>query len=166
MTHGRILYMGYKCQIPLVKTLLTSTHHQRQETGERLEWLFLSVPKSYFLTRASFASRLATKVTESGGRPERCKIENVWSLELSFSPSVMIWGYMLPAGVSHLCNIKSSINTNVYQDILENFMLATADQLYRDADFIFQQDFAPIYIAKGTNSWCLIGQETHLTSSL
>ncbi len=58
----------------------------------------------------------------------------------------------------------------VYQDILEHFMLPSADQLFKDADFIFQQDLAPAHTAKSTKSWlndhgvvCLTGQQTHLT---
>ncbi len=40
-----------------------------------------------------------------------------------------------------------------YQDILEQFMLPSADQLFKDADFIFQQDLAPAHTAKSTKSW-------------
>ncbi len=32
-------------------------------------------------------------------------------------------------------------------------MLPSADKLYRDDDFIFQQDLAPAHAAKGTKSW-------------
>ncbi len=32
-------------------------------------------------------------------------------------------------------------------------MLPSADQLFKDADFIFQQDLAPAYTAKSTKSW-------------
>ncbi len=32
-------------------------------------------------------------------------------------------------------------------------MLPSADQLFKDADFIFQQDLAPAHTAKGTKSW-------------
>ncbi len=41
------------------------------------------------------------------------------------------------AGVSSLCFIKSKVNAAIYQDILENFMLPSADKLYGDADFLF-----------------------------
>ncbi len=47
-------------------------------------------------------------------------------------------------------------------------MLPSADQLFKDADFIFQQDLAPAHTAKSTKSWlndhgvvCLTGQQTH-----
>ncbi len=39
------------------------------------------------------------------------------------------------------------------QEILEHFMLPSADKLYGDADFLFQQDLAPAHTAKGTKSW-------------
>ncbi len=32
-------------------------------------------------------------------------------------------------------------------------MLPSADQLFKDADFIFQQDLAPAHSAKSTKSW-------------
>ncbi len=39
------------------------------------------------------------------------------------------------------------------QNILEHFMLSSADKLYRDSDFSFQQDLAPAHTAKCTKSW-------------
>uniref|UniRef100_A0A9J8ARD7 Tc1-like transposase DDE domain-containing protein n=1 Tax=Cyprinus carpio carpio TaxID=630221 RepID=A0A9J8ARD7_CYPCA len=37
--------------------------------------------------------------------------------------------------------------------LLEHFMLPAADQLYGDADFIFQQNLAPEHSAKATSTW-------------
>ncbi len=70
-----------------------------------------------------------------------------------FPQSVMIWAAMSSAGVGPLCFLKSTVNTAIYQEILEHFMLPSADKLYGDADFIFQQDLAPAHTAKGTKSW-------------
>ncbi len=64
-----------------------------------------------------------------------------------------IWAAMSSAGVGPLCFLKSTVNAAIYQDFLEHFMLSSADKLYRDADFIFQQDLAPAHTAKGTKSW-------------
>ncbi len=47
------------------------------------------------------------------------------------------WAAMSSAGVGPLCFLKSTVNTDIYQDILEHFMLPSADKLYGDADFIF-----------------------------
>ncbi len=72
---------------------------------------------------------------------------------VKFPQSVMIWGAMSSAGVGSLCFLKTNITAPVYQDILEHFMLPSADQLFKDADLIFQQDLAPAYTAKSTKSW-------------
>ncbi len=91
---------------------------------------------------------------------------------MKFPQSVMIWAAMSSAGVGPLCFLKYTVNAAVYQDILEHFMHFSANKLYGDADFIFQQDLAPAHTAKGTKSWfndngsmllCLIGQQTRLT---
>ncbi len=65
----------------------------------------------------------------------------------------MIWGAMSSAGVGPLCFLKTNITAPIYQYILEHFMLPSADQLFKDADFIFQQDLAPAHTAKSTKSW-------------
>ncbi len=84
----------------------------------------------------------------------------------------MIWVAMSSAGVGPLCFLKTNVIAPVYKVILELFMLPSADQLFKDADFIFQQDLAPAHTAKGTKSWlndhgmvlvCLTGQQTHQT---
>ncbi len=66
---------------------------------------------------------------------------------------MVIWGAMSSAGVGPLCFLKTNVTAPVYQDILELFMLPSADQLFKDADFIFQQDLAPDHTAKNTKSW-------------
>ncbi len=72
---------------------------------------------------------------------------------MKFPQSVMIWAAMSSAGVGPLCFLKSTVNAAIYQEILEHFMLPSADKLYGDVDFIFQQDLAPAHTAKGTKSW-------------
>ncbi len=72
---------------------------------------------------------------------------------VKFPQSVMIWGAMSSAGVGPLCFLKTNVTAPVYQEILEHFMLPSADQLFKDADFIFQQDLAPAHTAKSTKSW-------------
>ncbi len=65
----------------------------------------------------------------------------------------MIWGAMSFAGVGPFSFLKANIPAPVYQEIFEYFMLPSADQLFKDADFIFQQDLAPVHTAKSTKSW-------------
>ncbi len=84
-------------------------------------------------------------------------LEEKWrgteSTLLEVQCEVMIWAAMSSAGVGPLCFLKSTVNAAIYQEILEHFMLPSADKLYGDADFIFQQDLAPAHTAKGTKSW-------------
>uniref|UniRef100_A0A9J7YM24 Tc1-like transposase DDE domain-containing protein n=1 Tax=Cyprinus carpio carpio TaxID=630221 RepID=A0A9J7YM24_CYPCA len=49
--------------------------------------------------------------------------------------------------------VFSEVQGPVYQEVLEHFMLPAADQLYGDADFIFQQDLAPAHSAKASSTW-------------
>ncbi len=60
---------------------------------------------------------------------------------------------MSSSGVGPLCFLKTNVTAPVYQEILEHFMLPSANQLFKDADFIFQQDLAPAHTAKSTKSW-------------
>ncbi len=84
---------------------------------------------------------------------------------VKFPQSVMICGEMSSAGVGLLCFLKTNVTAPVYQEIFEHFMLPSADQLFKDVDFIFQQDLAPVHTARSTKSWlndhvlvCLTGQ--------
>ncbi len=60
---------------------------------------------------------------------------------------------MSSAGVGLLCFLKTNVTAPIYQEILEHFILPSADQLFKDADFIFQQDLAHAHTAKSTKSW-------------
>ncbi len=80
----------------------------------------------------------------------------------------MIWVAMSSAGVGLLCFLKSTVNAAIYQEILEHFMLPSADKFYGDDDFIFQQDLATLPKVPKAGSMtmvllCLIGQQTRLT---
>ncbi len=119
----------------------------RKRTG-----LLLSGPKSSFQMKVNFAFHLEIKVPESGGRVERHRIHVAWSPVWSFHSQ---WWFGLPCHLLVLvhCVFWSPVNAAIYQEILEHFILPSADKLYGDADFIFQQDLAPAHTAKGTKSW-------------
>ncbi len=108
---------------------------RRKRTG-----LLLSGPKSSFQIKV-FCIYLEIKVWSL---EEDWRAQNPSCLKSSvkFPKSVMIWGAVTSAGVGPLCFIKSKVNDAVYQEILEHFMLPSADKFYGDADFLFQQDFS------------------------
>ncbi len=120
----------------------------RRRTG-----LLPSDPKSSFQMRASFVFHLETKVLESGGRVEKLIAQVSWSPVLSFHS---LWWFGVQCHLLVLVNCvfwKPKFFAPVYQEILEHFMLPSADQLFKDADFIFQQDLAPAHTAKSTKRW-------------
>ncbi len=102
--------------------------------------------------KVNFAFNLDIKVPESGGREERHRIHVAWSPVWSFNSQ---WWFGLPCHLLVLvhCVFWSPVNAAIYQELLDHFMLLSADKLYGDADFIFQQDLAPAHNAKGTKSW-------------
>ncbi len=119
---------------------------RRRRTG-----LLPSGPKSSFQMRASFVFHLETKVLETGGKVEKLIAQVAWSVK--FPQSVMICGAMSSAGVGPLCFLKTNVTAPVYQEMFAHFILPSADQLFKDADFIFQQDLAPVHTAKSTKGW-------------
>ncbi|CAJ0915852.1 unnamed protein product [Ranitomeya imitator] len=56
--------------------------------------------------------------------------------------------------MGYRCRIpQGRVNAASYQEILEHFMLPSAEMLYGDEDFIFQHDLAPAHSAKTTVKW-------------
>lgn len=60
----------------------------------------------------------------------------------------MIWGTRLSASVGPLCFMKSKAKAAVYKKILKHFLFTFADKIYRDNDFLFQQNLAPAHGVK------------------
>ncbi len=112
----------------------------------------LSGPKSSFQMKVNFAFHLEIKVPESGWRVERHRIHVAWSPVWSFHSQ---WWFGLPCHCWCWSTVFSEVHSqrSHLQEILEHFMLPSADKLYGDADFIFQQHLAPAHTAKGTKSW-------------
>ncbi len=120
----------------------------RRRTG-----LLPRCPKSSFQMRTTFVFHLKTKVLESGGRVEKLIAQVTWSPVLSF---YSLWWFGVQCHLLvlvHFVFMKTNVTAPVYQEILEHCILPSAYQLFKDDDFIFQQDLAPTHTAKGTKSW-------------
>ncbi len=138
-----------------VKPLLNNRQRQKRLAWakDKKDWTAAEWSKVMFSDESKFCISFGNQ----GPRVWRKRVEaqNPRCLRSSvkFPQSVMVWGAMPSAGVGPLCFLKSKVNTAVYQEVLEHFMLPAADQLYGDADFIFQQDLAPAHSAKTTSTW-------------
>ncbi len=151
-THRRVKEFGYSCRIPLVKPLLNHRQRQRRLTWakEKKNWTVAQWSKVLFSDESKFCISFGNqgpRVWRKGGEAHS---PSCMKSSVKFPQSVMIWGAMSSAGVGPLCFLKTNVTAPVYQEILEHFMLPSADQLFKDADFIFQQDLAPAHTAKST----------------
>ncbi len=152
-THRRVKEFGYSCGIALVKPLLIHRQRQRRLTWN---WTVAQWSKVLFSDESKFCISFGNqgpRVWRKGGEAHS---PSCMKSSVKFPQSVMIWGAMSSAGVGPLCFLKTNVTAPVYQEILEHFMLPSADQLFKDADFIFQQDLAPAHTAKSTKSWSFL----------
>ncbi len=137
------------------KPLLNQRQCQKHLTWavEKKNWTVAQWSKVLFSDESKFCISFRNQGPrvwrKSGEAQNPCCLKS----SVKFPQSVMIWAAMSSAGVGPLCFLKSTVNAAIYQEILEHFMLPSADKLYGDADFIFQQDLAPSHTAKGTKSW-------------
>ncbi len=151
----RVKEFDYSCRIPLVKPLLNHRQRQRRLTlaKEKKNWTVAQWSKVLFSDESKFCISFGNqgpRVWRKGGEAHS---PSCMKSSVKFPQSVMIWGAMSSAGVRPLCFLKTNVTAHVYQEILEHFMLPSADKLFEDADFIFQQDLAPAHTAKNTKSW-------------
>ncbi len=137
-THRRVEEFGYSCR-------------QRRLTWAKLKnWTVAQWSKVLFSDESKFSilfGNQGPRVWRKGGEAHR---PSCLKSRVKFPQSVMILGAMSSAGVAPLCFLKTNVTAPIYQDILEHFMLPSADQLFKDADLILQQDLAPAHTAK---SW-------------
>ncbi len=136
-THRRVKEFGYSCR-------------QRRLTWakEKKNWTVAQWSKVLFSDESKFCISFGNqgpRVWRKGGEAHS---PSCLKSSVKFPQSVMIWGAMSSAGVGPLCFLKTNVIAPIYQEILEHFILPSADQLFKDADFIFQQDLAPDTLPK------------------
>ncbi len=141
-THRRVKEFGFSCR----QRRLTWTKKKKNWTVAQWSKVLFSDESKFCI---SFGNQ-GPRVWRKGGEAHS---SSCLKSSVKFPQSVKIWGAMSSAGVGPLCFLKTNVTAPVYQEILEHFMLPSADQLFKDADFIFQHDLAPAHTAKSTNGW-------------
>ncbi len=126
-THRRVKKFCYSC-------------NQRHLTWakEKKNWTVAQWSKVFFSDKSKFCISFGNqgpRVWRKGGEAHR---PSCLKSSVKFPQSVMIWGAMSSAGVGPLCCLKTNVTAPVYHEILEHFMLLSADQHFKDANFIFQ----------------------------
>ncbi len=118
---------------------------RRRRTG-----LLPSCPKGSFQMRASFVFHLEIKVLESGRRMEKLIAQVAWSPVLSLHS---LWWFGVQCHLLVLVHCVFWKPTSLHpftKTFWSTSWLLLTDQLFKDADFIFQQDLAPAHTAKST----------------
>ncbi len=121
-THRRVKEFDYSCR-------------QRRLTWakEKKNWTVTQWFKVFFSDESKFCKfsfgKQGPRVWRKGGEAHS---PSYLKSSVKFPQSVMIWGAMSSAGVDPLCFLKTNVTAPVYQDILEHFMLPSADQLSAD----------------------------------
>ncbi len=147
--------MGFSCRIPCVKPLLNNRQRQKRLAWakDKKDWTAAEWSKVMFSDESKFCISFGNQGPRVWRKRGEAQNPRCLRSSVKFPQSVMDWGAMSSAGVGPLCFLRSKVNTAVYQEVLEHFMLPAADQLYGDADFIFQQDLSPAHSAKATSTW-------------
>ncbi len=141
-THRRVKEFGYSCR----QRCLTWAKEKKISTVAQWSKVLFSDESKFCISFGNQGPRIWRKGGEAYS-PSCMKSSG------KFPQSVMIWGAMSSAGVGPLWFLKINVTAPVYQELSEHFMLPSADQLFKDPDFIFQQDLAPAHTAKSTKSW-------------
>ncbi len=148
-----------------VKALRATIHRHVKEFGyscrsrcltwdkEKKNWTVAQGSKVLFSDESKFCISFGNQGPRVWRKRGEAHSPSCLKSSVKFAQSVMIWGAMSSAGVGLFSFFKTNVTAPVYQEILEHFMLPSADQLFKDADFIFQQDLLPAHTAKSTKSW-------------
>ncbi len=116
-------------QFPYQTEKIRTNNRQRQKrlawAKDKKDWTAAEWSKVMFSDESTFwisFGNQGPRVWRKRGEAQnpRCLRSSV-----KFPQSVMVWGAMSSAGVGPLCFLRSKVNTAVYQDVLEHFMLLT-----------------------------------------
>lgn len=153
--HRRVQEMGYRCRIPQVKPLLNQKQRQKRLTWvtEKQHWTVAQWPKVLFSGESKFCMSFGNQGARVWRKTGEKEMPKCLKSSVKYPQSVMVWSAMSAAGVAPLCFIKDRVNAASYQEILEHFILPSAEKLYGDEDFVFKHDLAPAHSAKTTGKW-------------
>lgn len=153
-TLRRLRKLGFRSRVPKIKPFLSSKQRAARVKWckQRLFWDHDDWKKILFSDESVFCVSHGNQ----GIRVWRLKHEaykkECLKRSVKFATSVMVWGCMTAEGPGRLCIVSTTVNSEVYKEILEHFMIPSAEDLCDD-DFLFQQDLASPHASKSTTKW-------------
>ncbi len=124
-THRRMQDMGFSCRIPCVKPLLNNRQRQKRLAWvkDKKDWTAAEWSKVMFSDESKFCISFGNQGPRVWRKRGEAQNPRCLRSSVKFPQSVMVWGAMSSAGVGPLCFLRSKVNTAVYQEVLEHFML-------------------------------------------
>ncbi len=115
----------------LVKPLLNNRQRQKRLAWakDKKDWTAAEWSKVMFSDESKFCISFGNQGPRVWRKRGEAQNPRCLRSSVKFPQSVMVWGAMSSAGVGPLCFLRSKVNTAVYQEVLEHFMLPAADQL-------------------------------------
>ncbi len=119
--------MGFSCRIPCVKPLLNNRQRQKRLTWakDKKDWTAAEWSKVMFSDESKFSISFGNQGPRVWRKRGEAQNPRCLRSSVKFPQSVMVWGAMSSACVGTLCFLRSKVNTAVYQEVLEHFMLLT-----------------------------------------
>lgn len=153
---NRLNQHGYRFRKAKTKPLLTKKHRlQRLRWAKQHKrWTKEDWNKVIF----SDESKICVGSGDDAGRfvwrlPTEKFQENCLRSSTKFPQSLIIWGCMSSKGTGRICLLKTTVNTDVYCEILDHFLLPTIEDHFPDEDIIFQDDNARCHRGRAIKSY-------------
>ncbi len=121
--------VGFSCRIPCVKPLLNNRQRQKRLAWakDKNDWTAAEWSKVMFSDESKFCISFGNQGPRVWRNRGEAQNPRFLRSSVKFPQSVMVWGAMSSAGVGPLCFLRSKVNTAVYQEVLEHFMLPAAE---------------------------------------
>ena len=120
---------------------------------EHLNWTSEDWDKVIFSDESTFTIQNHAGNSFVRRRPHEAFSPQCISLTIKYPTSVMIWGCMASNGSGRLHICEGMMNATKYASVLETKLLASAQSLFPDEYWIFQDDNAPCHRAKLVKRW-------------
>lgn len=133
-------------KMPSAKPLLTPAHKERRlawcQANRDRDWSRVVFSDEATLRFAPFRPKLLMK------KGKQRKVVPT----TKHPPSLMVWGGITSRGATPMAPITGIINSDVYQDVLMDYLVPTMSIFFLDG-FVFQQDNAPPHVSRSTRAF-------------
>lgn len=153
-TLRRLHQFRFNCRVPKIKPLLTLKQRRARVKWckDRITWGHDEWDNVLFSDESRFSLSYGDQGPRVWRQTQEAYNRSCLKRSVKFATSVMVWGCMSSDGVGQLCIVNGIVNAEIYQEILDYYMIPSSEDLCSDS-FLFQQDGASCHTAKSTKEW-------------